>query len=138
LVKAIPAAVSLLQIKRRYERQMSGGSTRAAAPRRVDAAAHDADYRAVQPLPDLFDRRGLAPGVSPRDMDNAPISLSSVAGSWSAIVVDLRSRPPPNSEQVHCLAALAEVAEEATDAGVLEDPEPSSALEAATTLMADW
>ncbi len=73
LVKILPAAISLLQIERRFERQMAGLGGRETVPRRVDAVAHKVGFEAVLPLLDLFARQGLAANISLRDMDNVPI-----------------------------------------------------------------
>ena len=136
LAKLIPAPVSLLQIERRFERQMSGGRNREAAPRRVDAATHDVGYHGLEPLVALFESRGLGAAVSLRDIDNAPLLPPANGESWNSLLAAARSQPLPDQERAFCMRVLDEVLRLRLDRGAPEDPEPGSALESALALLA--
>ncbi len=140
IAKVIPAAMSLLQIERRYERQVSGGPSREAAPRRVDAAAHDVGYDAVLPLVELFQARGLSETVSLRDLSNAPLGPpgQGVVPDWSKVLAEVRTRAPTEEELSICERIRDEVFEMRVRRLALLEPEPGSALRAALALMAEW
>jgi hypothetical protein len=140
LVKIIPAPVSLLQIERRYEVQMTGGG-REAVPRRVDAAGHDRGYHAVPPLLELFAARNMDAQISLRDIHNTPLARldgSGVAATGAGTVGDIRSREPSEQEKDFCFAALAEVQRMREARGAPENAEPGSALEAALIAISQW
>jgi hypothetical protein len=136
LAKLIPAPVSLLQIERRFERQLSGGRNREAAPRRVDAATHEVGYRALEPLVALFESRGLGAAVSLRDIDNAPLQPPASDVSWTSVLAAERSQPLHDQQRAYCMRMLDEVLRLRLDRGAPEDPEPGSALEAALAVLA--
>lgn len=132
--KVIPAPVSLIQIERRFERQMSGGPTRESAPRRVDAAAHNVGYNAIERLVALFEARGIGARISLWDIDNATIPAPRGA-SWLSVLAGLRSQPMSEREEEFCARELAGIIRMRVARGAPEEPEPGSALEAATALM---
>jgi hypothetical protein len=136
VAKIIPAPVSLLQIERRFERQMSGERNREAVPRRVDAAAHDVAYRALERLVALFENRGLGAGISLRDIDNVPLPPPANGVPWTSVVTSVRSQPLPDRERAFCMKVLDEVLRLRLDRGAPEDPETGSALESALALLA--
>jgi predicted ABC-type ATPase len=139
LLKLVHPAVSLLQIERRYERQLEGDRRREVVARKVSAAAHQVGYDAVLPLLRLFDLRAPE-AVSLRDINNAPIPRprGPVLTTWAELASARRSDAPSAEERAFCHAALREVLEKRQRRLPRFSVEPGSALERALELMAEW
>jgi UDP-N-acetylglucosamine kinase len=135
MIKLVPMVISLLQIERRYEMQLTG-HTREAAPRRVGAQAHNIAADAVPSLldlvasPDLAIRARLIDSLELYNRTNEKLIVPDDVAP-SVIARQILSSPEPSL----AFALANEVQTYRVNRGAPAIPDPGSALSAALAML---